>query len=141
MLIQIILINITFILYKYKYYLFKLLIEKTAEECKEYSHTKPWNGDTFTNSTRVFGCVTRLPDLVIFLNTMYDVSSQHEAIRDAAKMLIATTGIVDTNCDPRLVTYPVPGNDDTHTAMKLYCKLYKEAILRGKRKRKELIPN
>ncbi|KAL7643322.1 UNVERIFIED_CONTAM: hypothetical protein RMT77_006614 [Armadillidium vulgare] len=117
----------------------QVLIEKTAEECKEYSHTKPWDTGIFTNSIRAFGCVTRLPDLVIFLNTMYDVTSQHGAVKDAAKMLIATTGIVDTNCDPRLITYPVPGNDDTDSAVKLYCRLYKEAILRGKRKRKELI--
>ncbi|RVE40698.1 hypothetical protein evm_014652 [Chilo suppressalis] len=41
----------------------------------------------------------------------------------------------DTNCNPNLITYPVPGNDDTPVAIELYCKLFKEAILRGKAER------
>jgi len=57
-------------------------------------------------------------------------------VKDAAKMLIPTVGIVDSNCNPNLITYPVPGNDDTLCAVELYCKLFKEAILRGKNKRK-----
>lgn len=86
-----------------------------------------------------FGCVTRLPDLIIALHTRYNAIDQHYAIRDAAKMLIPTVGVVDTNCNPNLVTYPVPGNDDSAASVNLYCKLFKTAILRGKEKRKELL--
>lgn len=68
---------------------------------------------------------------------MNDVLLQHTAVRDSAKMGIATIGIVDSNCNPNLITYPVPGNDDTPTAIKLYCDLFKKAIQRGKDKRKE----
>jgi len=71
------------------------------------------------------------------LNTLDTVMAPHGAIIDAAKMLIPTVGIVDTNCNPNLITYPVPGNDDTMSAIQLYCKLFKEAILRGKHKRKQ----
>ena len=56
---------------------------------------------------------------------------------EATKVLVPIVGVVDTNCDPRLVTYPVPGNDDSPSAVSLYCHLFKEAILRGKAKRKE----
>lgn len=65
--------------------------------------------------------------------------SRHTGIRDSAKMNIPTIGIVDSNCDPDLITYVVPGNDDTPTAIDLYCKVFKEAILRGKQKRQELL--
>lgn len=68
---------------------------------------------------------------------MNDVLIQHTAVRDSAKMGIATIGIVDSNCNPNLITYPVPGNDDTPTSIQLYCDLFKKAILRGKEKRKE----
>lgn len=113
------------------------LVEKTALECGEFAHTRFWRGGIFTNATKQFGAVTRLPDLCIFFNTMNDVLVQHTAVRDSAKMGIATIGIVDSNCNPNLITYPVPGNDDTPKAIQLYCNLFKKAIQRGKDKRKE----
>lgn len=80
-----------------------------------------------------------LPDLCIFLNTLNTVLTQHTAVRDAAKMNIPSIGIVDSNCNPDLITYVVPGNDDSPASIDLYCKLFKEAILRGKEKRKQLL--
>lgn len=117
---------------------FQHLVENTAKDCGEYAHTRFWQGGILTNSTIQFGCETRLPDLIIFVNTLNNVLNQHTAVRDAAKMLIPTVGIVDTNCNPNLITYPVPGNDDTPASVKLYCDLFKNAILKGKEKRKEL---
>lgn len=117
----------------------QFLIENFAQESGEYAHTRFWQGGVLTNSTIQFGCVTRLPDLLIFFNTLDTVLQQHVAVRDAAKMLIPTVGVVDTNCDPSLISYPVPGNDDTTSSIHLYCDLFKSAILRGKEKRKELL--
>ncbi|XP_055941212.1 28S ribosomal protein S2, mitochondrial-like [Argiope bruennichi] len=114
------------------------LIEKTALECEEYSHTREWRLGTFTDPNR-FGMMTRLPDLAIFLNTLDSVFETHTAVIECNKLLIPSVGIVDTNCFPNFITYPVPGNDDTPQAIELYCKLFKEAILRGKAKRKEFI--
>uniref|UniRef100_A0A182WDX9 Small ribosomal subunit protein uS2m n=1 Tax=Anopheles minimus TaxID=112268 RepID=A0A182WDX9_9DIPT len=111
-------------------------VEQTAKDCGEFAHTRYWRGGVFTNAKVQFGAVTRLPDLCIFLNTMNNVLDMHTAVRDAAKMNIPTIGIVDTNCNPNLITYPVPGNDDTPAAIELYCKLFKKAILLGKEKRK-----
>lgn len=70
---------------------------------------------------------------------MSNTFTQHLAVRDAAKMLIPTVGILDTCCDPTLITYPIPGNDDTPCAIELYCNLFKKAILLGKKKRNESI--
>lgn len=117
------------------------IIEKTAKECKEYAHTRFWKSGTFTDSVKEFGAVTRLPDLCIFFHTFDNVLNPHPAIVHAAKMCIPTVAIVDTNCDPNLITYPVPGNDDSPCAIELYCKLFREAILRGKSVKKLLLQN
>lgn len=79
-----------------------------------------------------------MPDLIILLNTLDNVLAPHGAVHDASKLLIPTVGIVDSNCNPNLITYPVPGNDDTLTAVQFYCKVFKEAILRGKQKRRSM---
>lgn len=113
------------------------LVEKTAIECNEFSHTRFWRGGIFTNANVQFRAVTRLPDLCIFLNTLNNVMTQHAALKDSAKMSIPTIGVVDSNCNPNLVSYPIPGNDDSPAAIELYCRLFKAAILRGKERRKE----
>lgn len=89
------------------------------------------------NKYLIFFCnYFRLPELCIILSTLDGSCNQHLAVKDCAKLLIPSIGICDTNSDPRLVTYPVPGNDDSPTAMELYCRLFKQAILLGKNKRK-----
>ena len=45
--------------------------------------------------------------------------------RTAASML-------DTNCDPDLITYPIPGNDDAIRAIELFCKEMADAIIEGR---------
>ena len=115
------------------------LVDKTAKECGEYSYTRRWRGGIFTNSEKEFGAVTRLPDLCILLSTFNNVLIEHAAITNSAKMCIPTVGIVDTNSNPNLITYPVPGNDDSICAIELYCKLFKEAILRGKEARAKML--
>lgn len=114
-------------------------VDKAAIECGEYSYTRKWRGGIFTNSEKEFGAMTRLPDLCILFSTFNEVLKDHPAIVNSAKMCIPTVSIVDTNSNPNLVTYPVPGNDDSVSAIKLYCKLFKEAILRGKEARKRLL--
>lgn len=113
------------------------LVERTAKDCGEFAHTRNWRHGIFTNATKQFGAVTRLPDLCIFFNTQNDVMAPHLGVVDSAKMGIATIGIVDSNCNPNLITYPVPGNDDSPAAIELYCKLFKTAILIGKKRRED----
>ncbi|XP_034943591.1 28S ribosomal protein S2, mitochondrial isoform X2 [Chelonus insularis] len=115
------------------------LVEKTAKECQEFAHTRFWKPGTFTDATKEFKAVTRLPDLCIFITTLNDVLTQQHGITECAKMLIPSVAIVDTNCNPNLVTYPVPGNDDSLASIELYCSLFKEAILRGKKARNKIM--
>ena len=112
------------------------IVEKYAEDCGEYSHCRYWKGGTFTNSSILFGSITRLPDLCIFIYSHNSVFEQHAGVVECVKMNIPTIGIMDTSCDPRFITYPVPGNDDSPAAVELYCTLFKNAILKGKAKRK-----
>jgi len=107
-------------------------VEECAHACHEFAHTRRWLRGLFTNSTRIFGTETRLPDCTIFLST----KGSETAISESAKMLIPSVGICDTDSDPRLICYPIAGNDDTPDTIDLYCKLFKTAVLRGKMRRK-----
>ncbi|KAG8447530.1 hypothetical protein GDO86_014869 [Hymenochirus boettgeri] len=117
---------------------FTHLVETTAKDCGEYAHVRYWQGGLLTNAPVQYGVGVRLPDLIVFLSTLNNVFEQHVAIRDAAKMNIPTVGIVDTNCNPSLITYPVPGNDDSPASVELYCRLFKMTINRAKDKRHQL---
>lgn len=111
----------------------RYLVEQAAQDCGEYAYCRRWKNEVFTNSTQVFGSVTRLPDLVIFFSTL-DGVKEHKGIVMSAKMMIPTVAICDTNSDPSLITYPVPGNDDTAESLELYCNLFKTVIMNAKSK-------
>ena len=51
---------------------------------------------------------------------------------EAAQLNIPTIGIVDSDCNPNLIMYPIPGNDDTPSAVQLYCDFFKKAVLKAK---------
>lgn len=69
------------------------------------------------------------PDLVVILDT----NKEHLAILEAHKLRIPIIGIVDTNSDPQMITYPIPGNDDAIRSIELYCRMFAEAALNGVR--------
>lgn len=110
------------------------LVERTAREAGEFSCCRRYTSGMFTDAKNILGEAARLPDLVILLSAVTPLAQPHLVVRDAAKMLIPTVGIVDTNADPRLVTYPVPGSDDGPVTIRLWCGLFAEAIRRGKRR-------
>ena len=49
----------------------------------------------------------------------------------ARKLGIPVVAVVDTNCDPQEVDFPIPGNDDAARAIQLYCNLIADAVLDG----------
>jgi len=53
------------------------------------------------------------------------------AIKEAKKLGIPVIAIADTNADPTLVDFPVPGNDDAIRAIQFYCELVSSAVLDG----------
>lgn len=112
--------------------------EAAAQECDEYAMARPWRSGLFTNAQISYGHRVRLPDLVILPSILGVAFQTHEAVVEAAKMNIPTVAVVDTNCNPSLVTYPIPGNDDSLSAVELFLKLFKMTIVRAKAKRKQM---
>jgi len=112
-------------------------VEKGARECGEYSHCHDFRRGTFTNFLRAYGNEVRLPDALVFMSTMSSPLKEHLAVHEAAKMQISTVGIVDSNCNPNLITYPIPGNDDSKQSIKFFMEKFKKAIILGKLKRQE----
>ena len=103
------------------------LVQQTARECGEYFVTPKWRPGSLTNSQMLLGTM-HLPDLIIFLST----TPSKAAIVEAAMCNIPTIAIVDTDCNPNLIMYPIPGNDDSPSAVTLYCKLFGDAIKKAK---------
>jgi len=60
-----------------------------------------------------------------------DTNKEDLAIKEANKLGIPVVAILDTNCNPDGVTFPVPGNDDATRAIQLYCDLVSGAVLDG----------
>ena len=68
-----------------------------------------------------------IPDLMFVIDT----NKEAIAIQEARKLNIPVVAILDTNCDPQGITYPIPGNDDAARALQLYCDLIADAVLDG----------
>ena len=60
-----------------------------------------------------------------------DPKKEYNAIKEAQKLNIPVVGIVDTNCNPELLDYPIPGNDDAIRSVKLITDAMANAIIEG----------
>jgi len=108
------------------------LIQKTARSSGEYFITRDWNKGTLLNASKRLK-TDRLPDLLIAFN-LSRFETIREAVTEAAMINIPVIGIIDTDCDPRLITYPVPGNDDTMDSVAKLCDIFGKAIINAKEK-------
>ncbi len=72
--------------------------------------------------------IRKLPDAVFII----DPGQEAIAVREARKLGIKVVAIIDTDCDPDLVDYKIPGNDDAIRAIRLFCGLMAEAVNEGK---------
>ncbi|MCS7190110.1 MAG: 30S ribosomal protein S2, partial [Fimbriimonadales bacterium] len=61
-----------------------------------------------------------------------DLKEEHTAVAEARRLGIPTIAIVDTNCDPDEVDYPIPGNDDAIRAIRLIAGRIADAIIEEK---------
>jgi small subunit ribosomal protein S2 len=68
-----------------------------------------------------------IPDLLFVIDT----NKEQLAIQEAKRLGIPVAAIVDTNCDPDGITFPVPANDDAGRAIALYCDLIARAAVDG----------
>lgn len=72
--------------------------------------------------------MNRLPDALFVI----DIGHENIAVQEARKLGIPVIAVVDTNYDPSLVDYAIPGNDDAIRAVQLYARAVADAVLEGK---------
>jgi small subunit ribosomal protein S2 len=75
----------------------------------------------------------RLPTMLFVV----DVTKEHIAIAEAAKLQIPITALVDTDCDPEPVAQVIPGNDDAIRSIRLVTARIADAVLAGVEQRKQ----
>ena len=89
-----------------------------------------------TKLERVLGGISEMTKTPSAL-WIVDTNKEHIAVSEAQKLRIPVVAILDTNCDPDLVDYPIPGNDDAIRSVKLLTHIVGEAVVAGKQQREE----
>ena len=77
--------------------------------------------------------MTKLPGAMFVI----DPNKEHIAVAEARKLEIPIIAVTDTNCDPDLIDYPIPGNDDAIRAVRLFASRIGDAAIIGTRLCKE----
>lgn len=72
--------------------------------------------------------IKKLPDAVFVI----DPGHEAIAVREARKLGIKVIAVIDSDCDPDLVDYKIPGNDDAIRAIRLFCSVMSNAVNEGK---------
>ncbi|HUP68311.1 MAG TPA: 30S ribosomal protein S2 [Acidimicrobiales bacterium] len=72
--------------------------------------------------------ITKLPDAVFIIDT----KKEHIAVTEANKLGLPIVAVVDTNCDPDVIDYVIPGNDDAIRAGSLMCRIVADAVEEGR---------
>jgi len=97
-----------------------LAMQREAEKLK-----KRFNGVMFMD---------RVPQVMIIIDTKYEKI----AVKEARALNIPIIGVVDSNCDPRLIDYPIPSNDDAIKAIRLLFGVFSDVL--NKFSSKRLVP-
>jgi small subunit ribosomal protein S2 len=70
----------------------------------------------------------KIPDIIFII----DIKKEAIAVTEAHRLGIPIVAVVDTNCDPTGITYPIPGNDDAIRAIKLISSIMADAVSEGR---------
>ena len=68
-----------------------------------------------------------LPDVLFVI----DSNMEEIAVSEARKLGIPVVAVVDTNCDPHIVSFPIPGNDDALRAIRLFTSKIADSVVEG----------
>ncbi len=83
--------------------------------------------DKYAKSLAGMREMARLPAAIVVI----DVGKEAIAVSEAQRLGISVVGVVDSNCSPRNIDYPIPGNDDAIRAIELYCNAFADACIEG----------
>ena len=137
-------------------------VEEEAKRCGVFYVNQRWLGGLLTNFATIRKRIDRLDELermkeegkysllpkkeVIKLERermnllkIVDLRKEKIALAEAKRLGIPVIALVDTNCDPEGIDYPIPGNDDAIRAIRLFLSKVADAILEGKMLAKETV--
>ena len=70
----------------------------------------------------------KLPSIIFVIDT----KKEHIAVTEANRLHIPVVAVVDTNCDPDVIDYVIPGNDDAIRSANLMCRVISDAVVEGR---------
>jgi small subunit ribosomal protein S2 len=70
----------------------------------------------------------KLPSIIFVIDT----KKEHIAVTEANRLHIPVVAVVDTNCDPDVIDYVIPGNDDAIRSANLMCRVISDAVIEGR---------
>jgi len=117
----------------------KKLEEQMADPAMVSALTKKEMSDLGREHTKLMAVLggiknmRRLPDALFVIDT----KKEEIAVAEANRLNVPVVAVVDTNCDPDLIFYRVPGNDDAIRAIKLFTAAVADAVLEGKQLQEE----
>ena len=97
---------------------FELLPKKEVSKLKKERDDLEKNIGGIKNMRTLPGCLF-----------VVDLKKEENAVKEARKLNIPIVAVVDTNCDPDLVDYVIPGNDDAIRAIQLFASLMANAVI------------
>ncbi|MDE5601902.1 MAG: 30S ribosomal protein S2 [Clostridia bacterium] len=100
---------------------FELLPKKEVSKLKKERDDLEKNLGGIKNMRNLPGCLF-----------VVDLKKEENAVNEARKLNIPIVAVVDTNCDPDLVDYVIPGNDDAIRAIQLFASLMADAVIEAK---------
>jgi small subunit ribosomal protein S2 len=105
-------------------------IEKMEEDGSINNYVKQEQSALRREAARMFKNLDGIRTLDTNPAAMFviDIKREHNAIAEARRLKIPIVALVDTNCDPDLVDYPIPGNDDAIRSVRLILSLVTQTI-------------
>jgi small subunit ribosomal protein S2 len=86
---------------------------------------------------KVFSGIKDMKELPAALFVV-DTKKEKIAVQEANRLQIPIIGIVDTNCDPDVIDYPIPGNDDAIRAIRLFARMVSDIVLESRREKPQM---
>jgi len=83
---------------------------------------------------KVFSGIKDMKELPAALFVV-DTKKEKIAVQEANRLGIPIIGIVDTNCDPDVIDYPIPGNDDAIRSIRLFARMVSDLVLESRREK------
>ena len=110
-------------------------IDKMKEDGRLANFTKKEIGLMMRERGKLENSLGGIKDMERLPAALFVVDSKKEelAVAEARKLGIPVAGLIDTNCNPELIDYPIPGNDDAIKSIKLMISLVAESIAEGRK--------